>query len=161
VSQWQNLADALIDEDRRLRRRLADCPAALREGRGGDGTLSFKETLGHIAFWDEFTIRFFTARLDPGHLKPVAPPDFDALSSQAIADAAVRPFGEVLARYLEVTSALVAFISSRWDQLTQRQRDDFWVPLKHRRHHRLALEGAMGRHAGASQAEGEALAAEA
>lgn len=158
VRQWQTLADALIDEDRRLRRRLASCPSGLREGRGPDGTLSFKETLGHIAFWDDFTVRFFTARLNPAQLLPVAPHDFDILSRQAIQDADRRPFGEVLAGYLEATAALVAFLSRSWDQLSAREQEDFWVPLKHRRHHRLALEQAMG--CAAEWADGH-LAAEA
>ena len=46
------LVDAFTEEDRLLRHRLAACPRAFRERRGPDGSLSFKETLAHIAFWD-------------------------------------------------------------------------------------------------------------
>lgn len=143
MSPWQTLADALIDEDRRLRRKLITCPRALREQRGPDGSLSLKEILGHIAFWDDFTVRFFTARLDPAQLSPDRPADFETLSGEAIATAGGRPFGEVLAGYLEATGALVGFIANHWDRLGEQEREDFWVPLKHRRHHRIALEQAM------------------
>jgi len=143
VSQWQSLTDALIDEDRRLRRRIAACPHALREGRGPDGTLSCKETLGHIAFWDDYAVRHFTARLDPTVPRPAGPPDFEALSRAAIARAERRTFGDVLARYLEVTGALVAFIANNWERLEPGERAGLWVPLEHRQHHRLALEKAI------------------
>ena len=143
MSPWQTLADALIDEDRRLRRKLITCPRALREQRGPQGSLSLKEILGHIAFWDDFTVRFFTARLDPAQCSPDRPVDFETLSREAIDKADQRPFGEVLAGYLEATGALVAFIANHWDRLDEREREDFWVPLKHRRHHRIELERAM------------------
>lgn len=152
MSPWQTLADALIDEDRRLRRKLITCPRALRERRGPRGSLSLKEILGHIAFWDDFTVRFFTARLDPTRRGPERPVDFDALSRQAIADARLRPFGEVLAGYLEATGALVGFIANHWDRLGEQERGDFWVPLKHRRHHRIELEQAMAELAGRNSA---------
>ncbi len=153
MSPWQTLADALIDEDRRLRRKLITCPPALRERRGPHGSLSLKEILGHIAFWDDFTVRFFTARLDPAQRSPDRPVDFDVLSRQAIAEARQRPFGEVLAGYLEATGALVGFIANHWDRLGEQEREDFWVPLKHRRHHRIELEQAMAELATGGPAE--------
>ncbi len=158
MSQWQTLADAIIDEDRQLRRMLASCPAALREARGPDGALSFKETLGHIAFWDDFTLRFFGARLDPARRDPAAAHDLESLSREALAATGRLPFGEVLAGYLETTGALVAFIGTQWDRLTEKEREDFWVPLKHRRHHRAELETALARLADAGDAEATAEA---
>ena len=45
----------------------------------------------------------------------------------------------MLARYLVATGALVGFISRYWDELSEKEQKDFWVPLKHRRHHRESL----------------------
>lgn len=143
MSQWQSLTDALIDEDRRLRRRIAACPQVLREGRGPGGTLSCKETLGHIAFWDEYTVRHFAARLDPTVTLPAGPPDFEALSRDALARTGRRTFADVLAGYLEVTGNLVAFIANNWERLAPGEREGLWVPLKHREHHRQELEKAI------------------
>jgi hypothetical protein len=143
LNQWQMLVDALKDEDRLLRQRLANCPRELRETRSPDGALSFKETLGHIAYWDSFTVEFFTAKLDVGSCEPEAPVDFEGRSREALREMAGLPFGEILARYLEATGALVEFLKDNWERLSARERRDFWVPLKHRRHHRIALFGAM------------------
>ncbi len=139
LNHWQTLVDALKDEDRLLRHRLAATPRHLREIRGPDGALSFKETLGHIAFWDSFTVEFFTTRLSVGLIDPAPPVDFERLSHQALSEMRDLPFGEVLARYLESTGALVEFLKSNWEKLSKRERQDFWVPLKHRRHHRITL----------------------
>ena len=128
-----------MDEDRILRRRLSDLSAELRSRRGPEGTLSFQETLGHIAYWDSFTVDFFTAKLDGAGPSPVPPADLARLSEDAVAEAARAPFADVLAHYLEATGALIAFISRRWDELSEKERNDFQVPLKHRRHHREAL----------------------
>ena len=38
-----------------------------RERTGATGTMSAKEALGHIAFWDGFTVRFFKDRLNHRH----------------------------------------------------------------------------------------------
>ena len=142
MNRWQTLADAFIDEDRRLRRLVAACPPDRRERRGPDDALSVKETLGHIAFWDDFAVRFLGARLDPARRPPAVPVDFDAVSRGAIAEAARLPFGEVLARYLEATGALVAFLANNWERMDAREREGFGVPLEHRRHHRAELERA-------------------
>ncbi len=139
LSHWGSLVDAINEEDRLLRARLATCPRPLREKRGPGGALSFKETLGHIAFWDSFTVDFFAARLDVGSCEPSPPVNFEERSRAALRAVADLPFGEVLARYLEATGALIDFIRKNWDQLSPREKHDFWVPLKHRRHHRIAL----------------------
>ena len=139
MNHWQTLADALLEEDRILRRRLATLAPELRGCRGLDGTLSFQETLGHLAYWDAFAVGFFSAKLDPDGPQPRPPADFARQSEEAIARAAELPFTDVLANYLEATGALVGFISRHWDRLTEKQQRDFWVPLKHRRHHRQTL----------------------
>jgi len=139
LNQWQSIVDAIVEEDRILRLRLASCPVALRESRASDESLSFKETLAHIAFWDDFTVSFFSRKLDRTSCNPSPPGDFEENSRKALSAAARLPFGEVLARYLEATGALIEFLRVHWDQLSDRERNDFWVPLKHRRHHRAAL----------------------
>jgi hypothetical protein len=139
LGQWKSLVDAFKEEDRLLRHRLAECPRAFRERRGPGGALSFKETLAHIAFWEDFTANFFARKTDRGSRTPAPPVDFEKLSRQAMEEFSRLPFGEVLGRYLEATGAMTGFIREHWDDLTERERHDFWIPLKHRRQHRLAL----------------------
>jgi hypothetical protein len=147
LSHWQNSCEPLIaalkDEDQLLRNHLKGCPRLLRETRGPDGALSAKETLGHIAFWDNFTVDFFSRKLDVGSCDPAPPINFEERSREALKEVQELPFGEVLARYLEATGALVEFVQASWERLTPRERADFRVPLKHRRHHRIALERAI------------------
>ena len=139
LHHWETLVDSINEEDRLLRGRLATCPRSLREIRGPGGALSFKETLGHIAFWDSFTVDFFRSRLDVASCNPTPPVNFEERSREALQSVVDLPFGEVLARYLEATGALIDFIKASWPRLSARERHDFWVPLKHRRHHRIAL----------------------
>jgi hypothetical protein len=139
LGQWKALVDAFTEEDRLLRHRLAECPRVFRERRGPDGTLSFKETLAHIAFWEDFTVNFFDRKTDEGARTPMPPLEFEKLSREAMAEFSRLPFGEVLGRYLEAFGAITGFIRTHWDDLSERERHDFWIPLKHRRQHRLAL----------------------
>ena len=139
------LVDAFTEEDRLLRRRLAECPRGFRERRGPDGTLSFKETLAHIAFWEDFTVNFFSCKTDKGSRNPVPPLEFEKLSREAMDEFNRLPFGEVLGRYLEAFGAMTDFIQAHWPDLTERERHDFWTPLRHRRQHRLALFQALDR----------------
>jgi hypothetical protein len=139
LGQWKSLVDAFMEEDRLLRHRLAECPRVFRECRGLDGTLSFKETLAHIAFWEDFTVNFFFRKIDLGSCTPPPPVEFEKLSRQAMKEFSRLPFGEVLARYLEAAGAMIEFIKDHWDELSDRERHDFWIPLIHRRQHRLVL----------------------
>ena len=122
-----------------MRHRLTECPRAFRERRGTDGSLSFKETLAHIAFWEDFTVNFFSRKIDQGSCTPLAPIEFETLSQQSMEEFREFPFGEVLGRYLEATGAMIDFIKTKWRDLSERERHDFWIPLKHRRQHRLVL----------------------
>lgn len=133
------LIDSLLEEDRLLRQRCISCPKGLRETNGEGGVLSFKDTLGHVAFWDGFTVDFFTAKLDKTSFRPTAPVDFESQSDEALKALKALPFGEVLARYLESTGALVKFLKENWSDLSPKEKDSFWIPLKHRRHHRISL----------------------
>jgi hypothetical protein len=139
LAHRKSLVDAFMEEDRLLRHRLAECPRVFRERRGTDGTLSFKETLAHIAFWEDFTVSFFSRKIDQGSCTPPAPLEFENLSRQSMEEFSQLPFGEVLGRYLEATGAMIDFIKAQWRDLSERERHDFWIPLKHRRQHRLVL----------------------
>ena len=139
LNQWQTLVDSIVEEDELLRNRLTECSATLREVRSPEGGLSFKETLGHIAFWDDFTVRFFAGKLDTGSLDPLPPLNFEERSLEALSQMRELPFGEVLARYLEATGYLIDFLKQNWSSLSEKEKHDFWVPLKHRRHHRISL----------------------
>jgi len=144
LNQWETLIDAIKEEDRLLRQYLALVPRSERDARGPDGALSFKETLGHISFWDDFTVQFFQSKLDDASCALPPPVQFEERSREALRKMRELPFGEVLARYLESTGALVEFLKGHWGELTERERHDFWVPLKHRRHHRISLGQALG-----------------
>ena len=138
------LIKAIKEEDRLLRQYLTLLPRHARDEPGPEGALSFKETLGHIAFWDDFTVEFFQCKLDRTACELPPPVSFEERSRQAMRRLGPMPFGEVLARYLESTGALIAFLVAHWDKLTEREKHDFWVPLKHRRHHRIGLAQALG-----------------
>lgn len=142
--------EAIKEEDQLLRRFLTLLPRSDRDTHGtgdsfgADGSLSFKETLGHIAFWDDFTVQFFQCKLDAASCTLPPPIHFEERSREALSRIRPLPFGEVLARYLESTGALIDFIKAHWGELTERERHDFWVPLKHRRHHRISLAQSLG-----------------
>ena len=144
LNQWNLLVDALKEEDRLLRQYLTQIPRPAREYHGDDSSLSFKETLGHIAFWDDFTVRFFQCKLDTASCMLPPPVEFEERSREALRHVRTLPFGEVLARYLESTGALIDFLKGHWGELTEREKHDFWVPLKHRRHHRISLAQSLG-----------------
>jgi hypothetical protein len=145
LGSWNSLVDAFTEEDRLLRHRLAECPRAIRERQGPNGALSFKETLAHIAFWEDYTVNFFARKTDLGSCNPVPPVEFEELSREASLEFSRLPFGEVLGRYLEAFGAMTGFIKDHWEDLTERERHDFWIPLKHRRQHRLTLFHTLDR----------------
>ncbi len=138
---WQTLADAILDEDRILRRRLTTVQSPLCDQRGPEGTLSYKETLGHIAFWDDFTVRFFKDKLNDRD--PPPPDDFARRSEEALVEVVRLTMEQVLAQYLAATGAMIGFISQHWGDLSEKEQQDFWTPLKHRRHHRILLFRAL------------------
>lgn len=159
LPHYHSLVDAIFEEDSLLRQRLASCPPEHRDISGDDGTLSFKETLGHIAFWDEFTVDFFKAKTDIAtHVLP-PPANFEISSQEALQATRRLPFGEVLARYLEATGALMDFLRTHWPELSEKEKHDFWIPVQHRRHHRLALFSVLDGIQDPSQ--GQTLVAEA
>ncbi len=140
-----NLIAAFADEDRRLLELAASCPPAWRERRGPGGTLSLKETLGHLAFWDAFAVEFFQRKLVAGAEEEddAGALDFEQRNQQEMHRLAALPYEKVLARYQAATAAITAFLNRRWPDLSEKERTDFLVPLRHRRHHRLLLERAL------------------
>lgn len=138
------MVEAIKEEDRLLRHYLTLLPKPARDTCGLEGTLSFKETLGHIAFWDDFTVQFFQCKLDKTSCALPPPVRFEERSREALRRVRALPFGEVLARYLESTGALIEFLTTHWNELSAREKHDFWVPLKHRRHHRISLMQTLG-----------------
>lgn len=139
MQECRDLIEAIHAEDLTLRQRLTSCSSDLREAAGTGGGLSFKETLGHIAFWDDFTVHFFQRKLKDGSTRPARPAQFEERNRQALAKVRLLSFPEVLSSYIAATGQLVKFLQENWEELSERQRQDFSVPLQHRMHHRAAL----------------------
>lgn len=139
MQECNELIEAILAEDRTLRNRLTLCGGRLREAAGAAGTLSFKETLGHIAFWDDFAVHFFRRKLQDDSVRRESPEEFEELSRAALDRVRRQPFPEVLSTYIAATGQLVEFLRENWEKLSERERQDFWVPLQHRMHHRAAL----------------------
>jgi hypothetical protein len=137
------LIASVLAEDRLLQRLLQQCAAEHRELRGPGGTLSFKETLGHLAFWDTFAVHFFLSKLSSVPGRPSFPADFEERSREELRRLRKLPFSEVLDSYQKATMALVEFLRGHWHELSAKERQDFDVPLRHRRHHRLLLDKAL------------------
>ena len=132
-------------EDELLRQLLTACSAEQLEGSLPGGSLNAKETLGHIAFWDRFAVEFFEQKLDTDTPTPQPPSNFDRLSNEELERIRSESYAEVLNHYEAATAGLIAFLRLFWGRLSSTQRLDFSVPLKHRRHHRILLERALGR----------------
>jgi hypothetical protein len=137
------LIASLMEEDRLLHDLLQTCSAEQKEQLGRGGALTVKETLGHLAFWDSFAVRFFLARLDTSGSRIEPPLDFDQRSRQELERVRALPYPEILDLYRRATRDLVGFLRGHWHLLSAKQRRDFLVPLKHRRHHRLLLAKAF------------------
>jgi len=136
------LVAAIADEDRRLRALLDGIPAERRDRPVGEGIMSPKETVGHLAFWDGFTVRFFAAKL-VGQVDRDEKFDFERLNREQIRQLRSRPWDEVLAAYDAATAELLRFLGARWRELSADERECFLTPLRHRRHHRLLLARSL------------------
>ena len=132
-------------EDELLRQLLTACSAEQLEGSLPGGALNPKEILGHIAFWDRFAVDFFEQKLDADTPTPQPPANFDRLSNEELERIRSESYTEVLDHYEVATAGLIAFLRLFWGRLSSTQQLDFSVPLKHRRHHRLLLERALGK----------------
>jgi len=153
------LIAAILEEDRLLRERLDLCPDQLREVKGSGGTLSLKDTLGHLAFWDSFAVQFFNRKLDGVDAGQTRRVNFEQRNREELQRIRELPFDEVFALYRTATRNLISFLRNRWHELSVQQRRDIRLPLKHRRHHRLLLDSALpyyAREDESREAEGEA-----
>lgn len=119
------------------------CPPSLHDCPGPDGSLSLKATLGHIAYWEDFTVTFFLCKLDRKSCLPPPPLDFERLSREATAALQERTFREVAECYFKTTNAILALLRDRWAELSHVDQQKLWVPLQHRRQHRLLLEKTL------------------
>lgn len=137
------LIAAIMDEDRLLRERLDLSPRELREVKGSGGTLSLKDTLGHLAFWDSFAVQFFNRKLDGVDEGETRPVNFEQRNREELQRIRELPFDEVYLLYRSATRNLISFLRNRWHELSAQQRRDIRLPLKHRRHHRLLLDSAL------------------
>lgn len=151
------LISAYAEEDRRLRGLVERFPATLRDTRGPDDRLSLKETLGHLAFWDDFAVRFHEASLRDGETENLSLEDFEVRNRQVLDLLRNDPYEDVLDSYLQATRMLQDFLRARWQDLDERARENFKIPLKHRRHHRRRLQETLevfgGAQSGSSLAE--------
>ena len=143
VDRLEALIESIVEEDRRLRTLVDRLSPEARERAESTGTTSAKETLGHLAFWDGFTVRFFEDRLSDRRTGSGLA-DFEARDRQERKRLRGCPFTEVLTTYDEATAGLVAFLREHWQALSDREHADLITPLRHRRHHRLLLERAIG-----------------
>ena len=136
------LIATIMEEDRRLREMLAARSCDLLEQPGPVGSMSAKEALGHLAFWDAYTVRFFEARL-AGRPAESGLDDFEERDRQERRLLRALPLAAVLETYRVATEGLIGFLRTRWRDLSDRERAELITPLRHRRHHRLLLERAL------------------
>ncbi len=144
MERLDRLVGAIQDEDRRLRELLQQIPPDRREKAGPGGTLSVKETLGHLAFWDSFAVLFFERKLRGDRMDEGGGIDFEQRNRQEIKRLRSLPWHDVLELYDDATLRLAQFLRAHWAELSDRERNDFTTPLRHRRHHRLLLHRTLG-----------------
>jgi len=137
------LVAAFADEDRRLRELARDFPPLHREASPGNGELSLKQTLGHLAFWDRFTVEFYDARCHEREVETPSLGEFEARNRAELERIYDLPFERVRELYEDATRTLLDFLREHWAQLDDASRANFNIPLKHRRHHRRLLMKAM------------------
>lgn len=139
MEEAESLIASLEEEDRRLRDLIADWPPSLLDKPARCGLLGPKETLGHLAYWDLFTIRFLEARLAGNEEFLTRTADFDRRDQRELERLRSRPFDDVVGSYGAATAAFISFLRARWGRLSERERADLRTPLRHRYHHRLRL----------------------
>ena len=143
MSSMDTLIAAYADEDRRLRELAGRFPVAYRDVPPETGKLGLKQTLGHLAFWDGFTVEFFRARLECGDAPPVSLAEIEQRNRAELDRIYDMPYERVLELYISATNDILAFLRAHWDGLPEEERPNFNIPLKHRRHHRRLLQKAL------------------
>ncbi len=133
------LIAAYAEEDRRLRDLVAGFPVALRDVCGRLHHQSLKQTIGHLAFWDDFAVEFYHAYCRAEHPESLTFSDFEAKNHFLLKELCAQDWETVLASYRRATCELCLFLTGHWDELETVARENFKIPLKHRRHHRRRL----------------------
>jgi len=132
----ETLIAAYADEDRRLQEVVRRYPPAHRSDRLRQEGLSLIQTLGHLAFWDVYAVRFYEARLEDRAVAPMTFADFESRNRHELQRLYGLPFEQVREAYLAATRDLLDFLGRHWDDLDEQERTNFTIPRKHRRHHR-------------------------
>ncbi len=153
MSSVETLIALFADEDRRLRDLARSFPVPHRETPPEHSKLNLKQTLGHLAFWDRFTVEFFDARCHRREVDAITLGDFEKRNRAELERIYDMPFEHVYEIYNTATRKLQSFLREHWDELDDEARTNFNIPLKHRRHHRRLLEKALEEFAPAVEAE--------
>jgi hypothetical protein len=143
MSSVETLIAAFADEDRRLRELADTYPPAFRDVPPQSGKLSLKQTLGHLAFWDRFTVKFFKSRLHDADVDAPSLGEIEDRNREELARIYDMPYEQVLELYVGATSDIQTFLRDHWTDLDETERGNFNIPLKHRRHHRRLLVKAL------------------
>lgn len=143
MSSVQTLIAAFADEDRRLRELTLMYPPVFRDVPPQSGKLSLKQTLGHLAFWDRFTVNFFKSRINDAVVDAPSLGEIEDRNREELARIYDMPYEQVLELYVCATSDIQSFLSEHWMNLDETERSNFNIPLKHRRHHRRLLLKAL------------------
>ncbi len=139
MSSADTLIAAFANEDRMLR-ELADLyPVTFRDVPPESGKLSLKQTLGHLAFWDRFTVEFFNSRIQDHQVDTPSLGEIEVGNSEELARIYDMPYEHVLDLYVGATADLQSFLQEHWTDLDETEQSNFNIPLKHRRHHRRLL----------------------
>lgn len=134
-----SLVAAFAEEDRRLTDLVEAFPVALLDTPGRRHKLSLKQTLGHLGFWDDFAVEFYTHRLEADATETVTFDDFETRNARLMDRLRGEAWETVLASYRRATRDITAFLNRHWDELDEEARENFKIPLKHRRYHRRRL----------------------
>ncbi len=137
------LIAAYREEDARLRRLAAAFPLRRRREVPPGCQRSLTATLGHIAFWDGYAVDFYSRRLDGRETDTLTFQEFLARDAAEQQRWEQLPYRQALAAYTDTTRRLLDFLAARWEEMNPGLRDDFTIPLEHRRHHRKQLERGL------------------
>jgi hypothetical protein len=138
------LINALVDEDCRMREIVQKFPPELRDVSPGDDKLGLKDTLAHISYWDEFTVRYFEALYSGRKIPTPSFQDFEASTAELQQKLKSAPFGDIMDNYLRATRKLLGMLRTHWDMMKPEEHRNLALPLRHRRHHRRLLMELAG-----------------
>ncbi len=133
------LIAAYAEEDRRLMELVESFPLSSRDVVPRHFKYSLKQTLGHLAFWDNHAIGHFEALCNRASVEAITIAEFEERHKHQLKELIAEPWAPVLESYRAITSALLKFLAEHWENLDEPSRENFKIPLKHRRYHRRKL----------------------